>query len=192
MVWTALRTWVNNETPTAAQFNAEFRDNYNLTAPALATTKGDIFAASSANTPARVGVGSNDQVVVADSAQSTGLKPADPPIPIGFIGFFKASCPSGWTEETAARGRAIVGTPSGGTQEGTVGSALTDLLDKTHTHTGFSHTHGITLGGDNMTSGENDAHPVVSVTNSAGTNASGTSAISNMFSYVQLTVCKKD
>ena len=35
----------------------------------------------------------------------------------------------------------IVGLVSGGTDEGTVGTALTDEQDKTHTHTGPSHTH---------------------------------------------------
>jgi len=52
---------------------------------------------------------------------------------------------SGWSEYTGARGRMIVGLPSGGTNSGTVGTALTDTQDKTvagaHTHTGPSHTH---------------------------------------------------
>lgn len=38
------------------------------------TTKGDIYAASGASTPIRVGVGSNDTVLVADSAQASGVK----------------------------------------------------------------------------------------------------------------------
>lgn len=40
----------------------------------LMTTKGDVLAASAASTPARVGVGSNGQIYMADSAQSTGTK----------------------------------------------------------------------------------------------------------------------
>jgi hypothetical protein len=40
----------------------------------LTTTKGDIITATAANTPARLGVGSNDQILVADSTASTGLK----------------------------------------------------------------------------------------------------------------------
>lgn len=46
-----------------------------------------------------------------------------------------ASCPAGSSAYVAAEGRAIVGMPSGGTNEGTVGTALTNLQDKTHTHT---------------------------------------------------------
>lgn len=38
------------------------------------TTKGDLVAATAASTPARLGVGSNDQVLMADSAQTTGVK----------------------------------------------------------------------------------------------------------------------
>ena len=40
----------------------------------LLTTKGDIIAATGASTPARLGVGSNDQVLMADSTTATGLK----------------------------------------------------------------------------------------------------------------------
>lgn len=38
------------------------------------TTKGDIYAATAASTPARLGVGSNNQVLTADSSTSTGMK----------------------------------------------------------------------------------------------------------------------
>jgi hypothetical protein len=44
----------------------------------LTTTKGDIITATAANTPARLGVGSNDQILVADSSTATGLKWATP------------------------------------------------------------------------------------------------------------------
>jgi hypothetical protein len=40
----------------------------------LMTTKGDVLAASGASTPARVGVGTDGQVFMADSAQATGTK----------------------------------------------------------------------------------------------------------------------
>jgi hypothetical protein len=44
----------------------------------LFTTKGDLVAATAASTPARVGVGSDGQVLKAASAQSAGMQWADP------------------------------------------------------------------------------------------------------------------
>jgi hypothetical protein len=46
--------------------------------PTLFTTKGDIIAASSASNPVRLGVGTDAQILVADSTASTGLKWATP------------------------------------------------------------------------------------------------------------------
>lgn len=40
----------------------------------LPNAKGDLYAATGADTPARQAVGANDEVLVADSAQSTGIK----------------------------------------------------------------------------------------------------------------------
>ena len=48
------------------------------TAKATLTTKGDVYAATAASTPARLGVGANDTVLTADSAEATGLKWATP------------------------------------------------------------------------------------------------------------------
>ncbi len=44
------------------------------TLKATLTTKGDIYGATGASTPARLGVGTNDFVLTADSGESTGLK----------------------------------------------------------------------------------------------------------------------
>jgi hypothetical protein len=44
----------------------------------LLTTKGDLIAATGASTPARLGVGTNGQALVADSTTATGLKWALP------------------------------------------------------------------------------------------------------------------
>jgi hypothetical protein len=48
------------------------------TAKSTLTTKGDIYAATAASTPARLGVGANGTTLVADSSESTGLKWATP------------------------------------------------------------------------------------------------------------------
>jgi len=67
----------------------------------------------------------------------------------GMIAFFDGDCPSDWTEYIAARGRVIVGVPSGGTVGGTVGSALANLATRTITTTA-AHIHAAgTLDGDN-------------------------------------------
>jgi hypothetical protein len=53
MAWTAPGTAVANAAFTAAQFNAWVRDNLLMTAPALATTAGSIFAATGTNSIAQ-------------------------------------------------------------------------------------------------------------------------------------------
>jgi hypothetical protein len=53
MAWTTPLTAVANAALTAAQWNASVRDNLLMTAPALATTAGAIFAATGTNTIAQ-------------------------------------------------------------------------------------------------------------------------------------------
>lgn len=92
-------------------------------------------------------------------------------VPQNIMAFFNgavASIPSGWAEYTSARGRIIVGVPSGGTVAGTVGSALTNLQNVTHTHTisqtgwtgmedGANHVATAALGGAAATPGTGSA-----------------------------------
>jgi len=49
-------------------------DDANAIQNAIVDAKGDLIAASAADTPARLAVGTNNQRLVADSAQATGLK----------------------------------------------------------------------------------------------------------------------
>lgn len=64
----------------------------------------------------------------------------------------QASCPSGTTEVTAARGRFLVGNPSGGTVGTTLGTALTDGADASYTPVGTNATSTVTPVGTNATS----------------------------------------
>jgi hypothetical protein len=77
----ATTAFVNNEIANDAVLDSTF------------TTKGDIVAATGANTPVRVGVGSNGHVLTADSTAAAGVSwqvaaaPVDDPFPVGmFLG----------------------------------------------------------------------------------------------------------
>ena len=77
------------------------------------------------------------QVQSHPASEITGLTT----VPSGAVMFFDlASCPTDWTEVTDARGRYLVGLPSGGSLNATVGTALTDQENRA---TG-NHTHGVT------------------------------------------------
>lgn len=53
-------------------------DSSSVIAPTIVDAKGDLIAASAADTPARLAVGTNGQVLTADSSASTGLAWASP------------------------------------------------------------------------------------------------------------------
>jgi hypothetical protein len=74
MAWTAPKTWTVGEILTAANMNAQVRDNLLETGPALVTTKGDLLVAAGLNNLDRVAVGANERQLVADSAETTGVR----------------------------------------------------------------------------------------------------------------------
>tara|TARA_R100001244_G_scaffold106261_1_gene78839 strand:- start:1104 stop:1583 length:480 start_codon:yes stop_codon:yes gene_type:complete len=120
------------------------------------------------------------------------------------------STPSGWTEFTTARGRMIVGMPSGGTDGGTVGTALTDAQDKSKS-IAHSHKMGVGFRGDSLdytdggTYGEsgtftrnyffyNGYSSTGTVDNAItdGMSANTTVVTSDILAYIQLVTIKKD
>lgn len=143
-------------------------------------------------------------------------------VPANTVVFYNGtSCPTGWAELTGARGRTVVGLPSGGTNAGTVGTALTNLEDRTHTHTGPSHTHtgpshthtvyaASAIWGAAYNGGWSPAGVIATgvqgyyatnnpetgsagtgATGAGGTGATGTAATSGIIPYIQLLVCQK-
>lgn len=85
-------------------------------------------------------------IVIAAIANAWTSPSVNPPTGSGtlssMIVLFAGPCPTGWTEYTAARGRTVVGTPSGGTSTGTVGTAFTNLANRTITNVP-SHFHAV-------------------------------------------------
>ena len=53
-------------------------DDSNAIQNSIVDAKGDLISATADNTPARLGIGTNNQVLTADSAQATGMKWATP------------------------------------------------------------------------------------------------------------------
>lgn len=121
-------------------------------------------------------------------------------VPSNAVIFYNgAACPSGWTELTSARGRYLVGLPSGGTLAGTAGTALSDLENRPtgqHNHTattsityytqsaGGSHTAFSEAGFYDSTASGSIASATTTVNNSSG--VAGTNA-----PFLQLLVCQK-
>lgn len=82
MPWNTPKTnFANGDVLTAAQMNAIGEDLqylYDEAPDTVLTTKGDLIVGNSTGDAARLGVGTNDQVLVADSTQSLGVKWATP------------------------------------------------------------------------------------------------------------------
>jgi microcystin-dependent protein len=73
-------------------------------AKTIVDAKGDIIAATAADTISRLAVGANDTVLTADSSTATGLKWAAPSgVPTGFVMMFAANAaPSGFLKANGA------------------------------------------------------------------------------------------
>jgi hypothetical protein len=69
---------LSKATNTDMDFTWVAQDDSNAIQNAIVDAKGDLIAASAADTPARLAVGANDTVLTADSSTATGLKWAAP------------------------------------------------------------------------------------------------------------------
>jgi len=124
----------------------------------------------------------------------------------GAVMFFNlASCPSGWSELTAARGRYVVGRPSGGTLAGTQGTQLSNLESRAvgqHLHpiNDSGHTHSMEAVADyarccfyngssiyDTLDGGSTGSSYTGITQTQNTGSSGTNA-----PYIQLLICQKN
>lgn len=125
-------------------------------------------------------VGTEGQVLTVVSGAPDYATPASAvSIPAGAVMSFNlTSCPSGWSDYTAASGRYIVGLPSGGTLAGTTGTALTNAENRVvgqHNHmaTVDSHAHAITDSGHTHDYGGLAITTVQSGTGASSVTASG-------------------
>jgi hypothetical protein len=70
----------------AVTSSLDYKITNNVVLKSTFTTKGDILATSGASTPTRLGVGTNGQVLTADSAETTGVKWATASAGLKYLG----------------------------------------------------------------------------------------------------------
>jgi hypothetical protein len=98
MAWSSRHVFVYQEVPTAANLNTNFA-NLDETAPAKATTKGDMFAATGANAIARVAPPTPLYwSPIYDTAESAGVRYA--PQPVVLSSSYTSNTVSGTAAET--------------------------------------------------------------------------------------------
>jgi len=159
---------------------------------ALSVSGGDIYASGYARGGSQLCIGSDCRSSWGDAST-------------GSVSFFNlASCPSGWSEYTNARGRYVVGLPSGGTLAGTAGTALSNLENRAvgqHTHNitdpGHAHNTDVTYSGTigGMLGNDMDFAWLEDETDTAYTGVSinnAGSVVGTNAPYMQLLICKKD
>ncbi len=73
MAFASMPAKIASDTLTLGNYNT-LRDNFELSAPGLVTTKGDLVGATAANATSRLAVGANGSILGAASGEATGLK----------------------------------------------------------------------------------------------------------------------
>jgi len=157
-----------------------------------------------ANTQGTMYLDSDDyQIYVCDGST---WQPLSSGAPSGAVMFFNlTSCPAGWSELTDARGRYLVGLPSGGTLAAKVGTALTNVENRAvgvhgHAVNDPGHSHNL-LQGPGPGLATNVAAYGVSFQWIAGTIASAGTGVTigtagdvagTNAPYIQLLVCQKN
>jgi len=159
MVYTVVLTKTVGDLFEAADFNTYIKDNF-AAGVDVVQAKGDLLVASAAQVAGRLPVGSNGEVLVADSGEALGVKWDDRALVAGIIIIWSGAIvdiPGGWqlcngTNGTPdLRGRFVVGAGSTYAVDASGGSAAKDLA---HSHTltidsGGSHTHTISTNSEN-------------------------------------------
>ena len=131
----------------------------------------------------------------ADTLDGTSLDYIES-IPAGLIGIFETSCPSGWTDLSGTYGgRMLVFTPSGGTNGGSVGTALTNTQDRSVNAT-ISGTTSVGSDGGGVNEHWSDSAYGSYIAKTSHTHTFGSASVgvstSDLLGYVQFLACQKD